>query len=258
MKQIILILLIGLHCNAQSITNLEYSITDRNGYECTGTLFIDVSSHLFRINDPRTEKSYNSLINPQDYYRVHNDKWSKIFYFNGKEMITRIPLYGKEQVYLSNEIPKKIKFTNEKKIIGKFNCQGAMVEKGGRKYSVFFTKDYPKQVGPMGFNFLPGLVVEIKDLDDTYNKITLTKISKQAESKTFDTYKKYMLSKKTDTYLNYSKNITKFLTNKKRDNYALLAKYNATVEYAKDESFYTDHLIDIPENLVKELQKIKQ
>jgi GLPGLI family protein len=249
---------VSFYCHAQSITNLEYSVTDRNAYECTANLLIRSDENLFIINDTRTAKALPSPVNPQMYYKLYNDKWSKIFYFNGKEMITRIPLYGKEQVYLSSEVPKKIKFTNAKKTIGKFNCQEAVVEKGGRKYSVFFTKDYPKQVGPMGFNFLPGLVIEIKDLDDTYNKIILTKISKEGINKVFDTYKKYVLSKKVDKYVDYCSTIMRLMPNKKRENYALLAKYNATIEYAKDESFYTDHLIDIPDNLVKELQKIKQ
>lgn len=258
MKKIYLLIIVSFCAKAQNLVNLQYNVTDRNGYQCTGSLFINGSENMFVINDPRTEKNNQSNVNPQTSYKLYNDKWSRIFYFNGKEMITRIPLYEKEVVYFSNEVPKNIKFTSGKKIIGKFNCQEALIEKGGRKYSVYFTKDYPKQVGPMGFNFLPGLVVEIRDLEDSFSKVELVKITKESANKTFEDDKKYILAKKPDKFMVYCKNIISLMPNKKRENYALLAKYNATIEYAPDESFYTDHLIDIPENLVKELKKIKE
>ncbi len=258
MKLLTLLIFINFTCFAQTITNFEYQVVDRNGYSCKAHLLQQGIENIFIIDDKRTEASVQSTINPGEYYRVHNDKWSKIFYFDGKNTITRVPLYDKDVIYNSTEITKNIVFTEKKKKVGKFLAQEAIVEKGGRKYSVYFTKEYPNFVGPMGFNFLPGLVVEVKDLEDNINYIQLLRITKENENKNFEIYKKFIQSKKIQTYEAYTKHIVQFLTNKKRDNFALLAKHGATIEYAADESFYTDHLVDIPANLVKELKKIKQ
>lgn len=59
--------------------------------------------------------------------------------------------------------------TNEKNKIGKFDCQKAETNYGGRKWIAWFTNEIPLQDGPYIFRGLPGLIVEISDEKSDYN-----------------------------------------------------------------------------------------
>jgi len=67
------------------------------------------------------------------------------------------------------------KIIDEFKKIKNFNCQKAEVTAFGRKWTAWFTLDYPHPVGPYKFQGLPGLIVQIEDATASY-KFELYKI----------------------------------------------------------------------------------
>ncbi|MGA9211499.1 GLPGLI family protein [Kaistella sp.] len=58
---------------------------------------------------------------------------------------------------------------NEKKQIGKYDCQKAETNYGGRKWIAWFTNEIPVQDGPYIFRGLPGLIIEISDEKSNYS-----------------------------------------------------------------------------------------
>ena len=49
--------------------------------------------------------------------------------------------------------------TSEEKKIGEYNCRKATLDKGGRKWTAWFTTDLPHQAAPRTFAGLPGVVL---------------------------------------------------------------------------------------------------
>jgi GLPGLI family protein len=196
-------------------------------------------------------------------YKLYNDKWSKIFYDNGTVSLTRIPRDGKELVYQSS--PEIIKLTGKSKTIGKFKCQEAMVAKAGRNYQIWFSGAIPVNMAPFGIDKLPGLAIELQEIGGEKTHIKLVKINNMPATAQYQSHKKYILNKKPLTYETYKKEITRQVTGAKKENNVaiaeVLAKYNVTnsggIEFSEDQLYYVCHLVDIPENLVKDLQKIK-
>ncbi|SFI41757.1 GLPGLI family protein [Halpernia frigidisoli] len=67
--------------------------------------------------------------------------------------------------------PNKMSWTLEKEyknILG-VKCQKATLAKYGRKWIAFFSMNYPFPFGPYKFNGLPGLILEVHDLDNEFN-----------------------------------------------------------------------------------------
>ena len=253
MKNITFLIFITITSFAQS-TQLTYQYTDDNDFTCESHLFLKGKESLFIIKDPRRE--LNHVSQSGMHYKLHNDAWSRIFYATDQQNLTRIPLYGKEFVYQSGQLVTAKKLTGKTKKIAGYACQEILVTKGGRKYSVWYTTDVPLVAAPLNLAIAPGLVVEVRDLDSQHFKITLQKISKTANLKDFESYKNYILSKSAKTYPVYEKEIIQLLVNTKKDNFALMAKFNAVFEVDENQSFYTVHVVDIPVNLVPTLQKI--
>jgi len=253
MKNITFLIFITITSFAQS-TQLTYQYTDDNDFTCESHLFLKGKESLFIIKDPRRE--LNHVSQSGMHYKLHNDAWSRIFYATDQQNLTRIPLYGKEFVYQSGQLVMAKKLTGKTKKIAGYACQEILVTKGGRKYSVWYTTDVPLVAAPLNLAIAPGLVVEVRDLDSQHFKVTLQKISKTANLKEFESYKNYILSKTVKTYPVYEKELIQLMSFGKRENYAALAKLNASIEYSEDHRYFTVHVVDIPVKLVPTLQKI--
>lgn len=256
-KFFVLYLLSFVTVFSQQIQNIEYDYTDSNEHTCKSNLYINGKESLFTISDFRAGGAHGT---DGKMYKIYNDKWSKIFYDNGNVSLTRIPIYDKELVYQSS--PEVIKTTGKSKTIGKFQCQEAMVAKGGRAYQVWFAPSMPVAIAPLGIDKLPGLAVELQEIGGEKIHIKLVKTSNGIAPAQFHSHKKYILGRKTLTYETYRKESTKILVGAKRENAALvaeLAKEGITldVQINENQDWYTCHLLDIPENLVKDLPKIK-
>ncbi len=236
---------------AQTIT---YNYTDLNGYSCKSQLLITGKESIYIIDDTRKEvNNTNSMGEP---YKSYNDKWSRVFYKNSNTVLTRIPIYGKEVVYSCNE--QRVTLKKNFKTVATYECQEAEVVKGNRVYSVWFHKNIPINYGPINLHGIPGLIVEVSDTSDTQFKISLEGISKVIDQEKFVKYKDYMLSKKALTCDIYKKEIVEILKNSKIKNYATMAQLGGKITYAENQRYFTKNIVDIPDNLVAELQKIKQ
>ena len=63
------------------------------------------------------------------------------------------------------------KIENKFKKIEKFNCQKATCFFAGRNYNAWFCNDIPIRFGPNKFNGLPGLIIEIIDVENKFKYI---------------------------------------------------------------------------------------
>ena len=72
------------------------------------------------------------------------------------------------------------KLTQNKKIVLGYECQEAIAEFRGRKYTAYFTPEIPVQNGPWKFHGLPGLILEV-----SMNKNKLVEFSITAEKVEF-------------------------------------------------------------------------
>ena len=73
----------------------------------------------------------------------------------------------------------------------------------------------------------------------------------------FNKHKSYITSKKALLYPDYEIKMTEIMTKRKKANYAKMAELGVTVNYDENQGAFTQFIIDIPKNLVSELQKIK-
>ncbi len=68
----------------------------------------------------------------------------------------------------TEQIDFKWKLENETCTILNSLCQKATADYGGRKWTAWFSKDYPFSLGPYKFFGLPGLILKIYDANDDY------------------------------------------------------------------------------------------
>lgn len=80
-----------------------------------------------------------------------------------REKIWGKPFYTEESLPIFNWT-----YTNEKKMIGSFECFKAVSTFRGRTYEAWFTTKIPFRDGPWKFNGLPGLILEVYDKNNDY------------------------------------------------------------------------------------------
>ena len=259
MKKIIFlyfVILNSLIINAQKNLKIDYTFKDENNHICNSTLYIIKKESLYRIDDKRDDGIDEEKTKGDNYVKVNNDALSKIFYSANKKTITRIPLYKSEVVYTDDDTKIKYKLTGNNKLINKYNCQEAKLTLNGRKYTIWFTTDFETSFGPYKINGLPGLVVELTE-ETNKVKITLKSIKRIDDVTEFNKYKNYITSKKSLTYTDYEIKMTEIMTKRKKANYAKMAELGVTVNYDENQKAFTQFIIDVPTNLVTDLQKIK-
>jgi GLPGLI family protein len=110
------------------------------------------------------------------YGLVLGPEGSGVYYYNNqnKESITQLDAYG--ELFLIKNEPLKWQFINETKKIGKYLCYKATTtkitngSKGEIKYPViaWYTPEIPIQFGPLGFNGLPGVILELEVYNVNY------------------------------------------------------------------------------------------
>ncbi len=85
-------------------------------------------------------------------------------------IISRTLWFNKEVLQIKENIPKlKWEILEDEKQIGNFNCQKAKTEFRGRTYFAWFTLEIPTNIGPWKFHGLPGLILNITDLEGEVN-----------------------------------------------------------------------------------------
>lgn len=84
-------------------------------------------------------------------------------------------------------------------VISGYNCNLATIDYGGRKWNAWYTLQVPIQNGPYVFSGLPGLIIKITDLDNSF--------SFKAHSLTLNSVKdlNFRMSKEKSTYIDREK-----------------------------------------------------
>ncbi|WP_299217905.1 GLPGLI family protein [uncultured Aquimarina sp.] len=238
--------------------SIEYEHTDINGYSCSSELMIYNDEAIFKINDKR-EGGITSSANGQMYY-ANTDELSTFTYSNTKETFIRTLYKKRELVYKYSSDHLEWTITENSKKIGIYNCIQALATFHGRNYEVWFTLEVPINYGPLRLNGLPGLVVEATtDKGFFVSKLISIKTNKsvnQMFSFSKDFFKKQ--EKKVQKYEDYEKIMTETMIRRKLKMISIFNEDGgtATLSFDEDQNAFTRYIIDIPENAIKELQKI--
>ena len=123
-------------------------------------------SDKFRTSDSlRIKRGYGNSADMQ-----FNNKQLYVYKKYDKNVVNKyvfVPfIEPKYTIKVNNNLIWKI--INEKRKIGKYDCQKAETSYGGRKWFAWFTSEIPIQDGPYVFRGLPGLIVDISDENSDY------------------------------------------------------------------------------------------
>lgn len=103
--------------------------------------------------------------------------------YKSKKHIYTIEYIGIQPFKVIRKINLSWKLSNETKKIQGYNCQKATVDFGNRKWEAWFTSEIPIQEGPYIFDNLPGLIIQMNDLDNQHSFL-LVENYKTSNSKT--------------------------------------------------------------------------
>lgn len=148
---------------------LDINIAKKNTiYEALGKHQIDsinyVIANLPSKIDVKNSPLFNHKFNPSDFsfhYTIQKDFIQKKYTITENVGLNN---YRVEYDFPSNDwhlIDKK------NKILG-YECQGAQINFGGRKWTAFYTSDIPISDGPYKFHGLPGLILSLESEDAEY------------------------------------------------------------------------------------------
>ncbi len=140
------------------------------------TLKFNKKSSLFYLNSDLgldNQEGFNKLA-------LILNKGDNVFFVDTKKkiMIEEKPFFGESFLVKSSTSDLKWKLINEKKVIGKYTCYKATVQKKNNgpsdkvapfsTYIAWYCPDVPFNYGPFDFNSLPGLILELSIKDRTY------------------------------------------------------------------------------------------
>ena len=256
-KTIIFFFFITKLFSQESIT-VEYEFENFDNHKCTAVLLIKNDESIFKINDIRTSGNYtkkNEITDESSVSIVYNDEISTLIYSDSENANVRFPLYDGEIVY---KTPNKAKYelTGNIKNIEGMSCQEAKILLNGRKYLVWFSTNIETGLGPMKLNGLPGLILEVTESTNKF-KMTLKSLKKGIDEKFFTTQKEFFNAKKLLSFEQYNKKITELLTIKKVNMLTYFKERNLKFTPTNNEErLYTNYIIDIPSNLIKDLNAL--
>lgn len=145
----------------KAASNLVFSLTFN-----TSESFFEIEKKLDLDIETRVYSYAENIITKGNYYF---DKKNDAIYIEGK-------IYDKYTLIKSKASNTKWKITNETKNIGGYNCIKAICVKRktnsikSKNYTVeaWFTMDIPVNYGPLEYNGLPGLILEVKSANFTF------------------------------------------------------------------------------------------
>lgn len=137
------------------VINSGYSKFESNNSHLADSI---VSSPSFDQSSLNALASHNTAFTYK-IYKSYNNKEIKHFDKIGQKIFN----------IKQNNAPIQWSVLPEKGIIAGYPCQRATTSYGGRKWQAWFTKEIPASDGPYKFSGLPGLIVEIADITNSYN-----------------------------------------------------------------------------------------
>jgi len=130
------------------------------------------------INEPQKSVYYD-----YDTYRKDSILQSKVKLSSGERLISGnftpyveknssdIVYYtslGSDSYKVADKRPMDWKILPDREKIGTYDCQKAVLDFGGRKWTAWFTDEIPIPDGPYKFHGLPGLIVKIEDQSNSH------------------------------------------------------------------------------------------
>lgn len=181
--------------------------------EKNGTLILDLKQKksIFFISKNSLRKELSQEPNDVDVIQKGVERFVAVD-LNSDSLIFKEKINS--DTYIVSENIPKINWKLESEItkkIDSYTCYKATTNFRGRKYTAWYSLDYPIQMGPWKFNGLPGLIMEI--YDDTsryYWGVTQIKFTKNEVifPSELDLYKKIDLRKyvelRYDKIMDYS------------------------------------------------------
>lgn len=154
--------------NSSFIYDLKYKPNSDSTKTEKVTYYLDVreKESLFRSNKFRRSDSLRvKRGTPEGYDTQFNNRQlyvKKNFTSNETKRYVFVPIvYKTYAIDITDQLDWKI--SDEKQMIGSYNCQKAEVSYGGRSWQAWFTTDIAISDGPYIFKGLPGLIVKIND-----------------------------------------------------------------------------------------------
>lgn len=125
-----------------------------------------------------TKKTLNSDLGTTNAIIGGRKNTTAKFYYNNKVSFYFKDNFSDEVLFVKeNSFSWNWNLHNETKKIGKFISNKATIKFRGREYIAWYTNDIPLPYGPWKFQGLPGLILEVYDIDEVFhivpNKITL-------------------------------------------------------------------------------------
>lgn len=149
----------------------------------------------------RTRGSFNDIPRPEFIARVFKDA-------KEDKALVQVQLLREKYVYEEKNFPVEWEIHDETKQIEDYVAQKATTRYGGRNYEAWFTFQVPIQDGPFVFNGLPGLILEVSDLDEDY-KFSVISVQKLDETRSFNSESDEYQEVKKDKFIKAYGNLRK-------------------------------------------------
>lgn len=193
--QLLLLVFINISVSQNSRITVEYTFNDNFRYQETKSILnCNNRNAIFKTfiekfntgGEPVADYETNTITiggNRIDTYQIHNKLENSLISFDIR----------KRDIYkIKENIPNLNWDLNYKdvKVINNYKCNKATLKFRGREYIAWYTTQISINFGPWKFSGLPGLILEVKDLTNTYSW-KATKIKFPSDLKIKIPYKKY-------------------------------------------------------------------
>jgi len=186
MKKITLFLItiISHYTFSQTSIEVEYVFNDNASIYNSKLIFTD-SISLFTIYDTKIEEKENDIVNTKKTMFIKSYKpksQNRILLQSDSDSLIYFNMNLGKKFYTVSEPKIKLNWVLEgkTKTILNFKCNSAKVKFRGKEYIAYYTTEIPINGGPWKFRGLPGLILELKSLD---NKIDFKVLSIKKEKK---------------------------------------------------------------------------
>lgn len=183
-------------------------------YSAKSILTLNKNQSIFEIDHTKSLDNEDTAFYGEDktIYKVKSKSNDFVYKDSNKKNIFYSNLIGLKRFYIKDSLGNMnwILNSNKKEILG-YNCQEATASYGGRDYIAYFTTEISISNGPWRFDGLPGLILEIYDVEKVFiikatdlvikkNKIALKNPYKDEKLLSWDEFLK-LYKKKYDEVL---------------------------------------------------------
>ncbi|MBL4939384.1 MAG: GLPGLI family protein [Lutibacter sp.] len=183
-------IIISNYVYSQNSIEIEYAFND-NASIYNSKLILTDSISLFTIYDTKIKEKENDVVNTEKGISIRISKPKSqnrtLLQSNYDSLIYYNMNLGKK-FYTITELKPKFEWVLEErsKTILNFKCNSAKMKFRNKEYVAYYTTEIPFNGGPWKYNGLPGLILELKSLDNKINFRALSiKRIKQTDKKDF-------------------------------------------------------------------------